>query len=194
MTLLPVVKQTARHRRWPLPGRSPICPETPATGKPMRLVLISAAIWFALDQGSKYAVVHAMNLIERGVIEVFPPLLTFKMGWNTGINFGLFSGGPGTTRWILIGIAVAIIAWLLWWSRNGLTRPIALISAGAVIGGALGNTLDRLLYGAVADFLNMSCCGIDNPFAFNVADIGIFAGAFGLLIFANDSKMPRDDA
>jgi signal peptidase II len=40
----------------------------------------------------------------------------------------------------------------------------------------------------------MSCCGIDNPFAFNVADIGIFAGAFGLLIFANDSKMPRDDA
>ena len=40
----------------------------------------------------------------------------------------------------------------------------------------------------------MSCCGIQNPFAFNVADIGIFAGAFGLLIFANDSKMPRDDA
>jgi signal peptidase II len=160
----------------------------------MKLLLISAAIWFALDQGSKYAVVHAMDLISRGVIEVAPPFLTFKMGWNTGINFGLFAGGPEITRWILIGIAIAITSWLTWWAKNGLTRPIALISAGAVVGGALGNTLDRLVYGAVADFLNMSCCGIDNPFAFNVADIGIFAGAFGLLIFANDSKMGRDGA
>jgi signal peptidase II len=130
-----------------------------------------------------------MGLIDRGIIEVFPPLLTFKMGWNTGINFGLGAGGPEATRWILIGVAVVICAWLLYWAKTGLTRPLALVSAGAVIGGALGNTLDRLIYGAVADFLNMSCCGINNPFAFNVADIGIFAGAFGLLIFADDTKM-----
>ena len=52
-----------------------------------------------------------------------------------------------------------------------------------LIGGALGNVLDRVLYGAVADFLNMSCCGIENPYAFNVADIAIFAGAFGLVLF-----------
>jgi len=155
----------------------------------MRLVFISAAIWFVLDQASKYIVVHAMGLIDRGIIEVFPPLLTFKMGWNTGINFGLGSGGPEATRWILIGVAVVICAWLLYWAKTGLTRSLALVSAGAVIGGALGNTLDRLIYGAVADFLNMSCCGINNPFAFNVADIGIFAGAFGLLIFADDTKM-----
>jgi signal peptidase II len=160
----------------------------------MKLLLISAAIWFALDQGSKYAVVHAMGLIERGIIEVAPPYLTFKMGWNTGINFGLFAGGPEVTRWVLIAVALGITGWLLWWAKHGLTRPIALISAGAVIGGALGNTLDRLMYGAVADFLNMSCCGIDNPFAFNVADIGIFGGALGLLIFGNDSKMDRDGA
>lgn len=160
----------------------------------MKLVLISAAIWFALDQGSKYAVVHAMGLIERGVIEVAPPYLTFKMGWNTGINFGLFAGGPDVMRWLLVAVALGITGWLFWWAKHGLTRPIALISAGAVIGGALGNTLDRLMYGAVADFLNMSCCGISNPFAFNVADIGIFGGALGLLIFANDSKMDRDEA
>lgn len=158
----------------------------------MRLVLISAAIWFALDQGSKYAVVHAMGLIERGIIEVAPPFLTFKMGWNTGINFGLFSGGPEVMRWLLILLSLGISGWLVWWARHGLTRPIALIAAGAVIGGALGNGLDRLIYGAVADFLNMSCCGIDNPFTFNLADVGIFAGAFGLLIFANDRKMDRD--
>jgi signal peptidase II len=155
----------------------------------MRLVFLSAALWFVLDQGSKYVVVHAMNLIERGIIEVFPPLLTFRMGWNTGINFGLGAGGPEMMRWVLIGIAVVICAWLIYWAKTGLTRPVALISAGAVIGGALGNTLDRIMYGAVADFLNMSCCGIDNPFAFNVADIGIFAGAFGLLIFADQTKM-----
>jgi signal peptidase II len=158
----------------------------------MRLVLISAAIWFALDQGSKYAVVHAMGLIERGIIEVAPPFLTFKMGWNTGINFGLFSGGPEVMRWLLILLSLGISGWLVWWARHGLARPMALIAAGAVIGGALGNGLDRLIYGAVADFLNMSCCGIDNPFTFNLADVGIFAGAFGLLIFANDRKMDRD--
>jgi signal peptidase II len=160
----------------------------------MRLVLISAAVWFAVDQLSKYLVVHWMGLIERGIIEVFPPFLTFKMGWNTGINFGLLSGGPEVMRWVLVALAVVITGWLLWWARHGLTRPIALVSAGAVIGGAMGNTLDRLVYGAVADFLNMSCCGIVNPFAFNVADIGIFAGAFGLLIFADDRKMTRDGA
>ncbi len=155
----------------------------------MRLVFISTVIWFVLDQASKWLVVHWAGLAERGLIEVFPPYLTFRMGWNTGINFGLFAGGPDVTRWVLVGIAVVIIGWLLWWARSGLTRPIALISVGAVIGGALGNTLDRIVYGAVADFLNMSCCGIDNPFAFNVADIGIFAGAFGLLIFADSAKV-----
>ncbi|MCC5973356.1 MAG: signal peptidase II, partial [Rubellimicrobium sp.] len=57
------------------------------------------------------------------------------------------------------------------------------VSAGLLVGGALGNVVDRLLYGAVADFLNMSCCGISNPYAFNVADIAVFAGAIGLVIF-----------
>jgi signal peptidase II len=89
----------------------------------------------------------------------------------------------------LIAVAIAISAWVLWWAKTGLTRPIALIAAGSIVGGALGNALDRVIYGAVADFLNMSCCGIVNPFAFNVADIGIFAGAFGLLFFADNKKI-----
>jgi signal peptidase II len=53
-----------------------------------------------------------------------------------------------------------------------------------LVGGALGNVIDRIVYGAVADFLNISCCGIENPYAFNVADIAIFAGAIGLVIYA----------
>jgi signal peptidase II len=59
-----------------------------------------------------------------------------------------------------------------------------LIFAGLLIGGALGNVVDRLLYGAVADFLNMSCCGFTNPYAFNVADISVFFGAIGLALFS----------
>ena len=60
--------------------------------------------------------------------------------------------------------------------------------AGLLIGGALGNVVDRVLYGAVADFLNMSCCGIENPFAFNVADVAIFAGAIGLVLFTGKAQ------
>jgi signal peptidase II len=154
-------------------------------GGQMRLVFFFAVIWFALDQGSKYGVLYGLNLIELGRMEVFPPFLTFHLGWNTGINFGLFGGGPDVMRWVLIGIAVIIIGWLLYWAKTGLTRPIALMGAGSVIGGALGNTLDRVIHGAVIDFLNMSCCGINNPFAFNLADVGIFAGALCLVVFAD---------
>jgi signal peptidase II len=92
------------------------------------------------------------------------------------------------TRWLLVALALAICAWLWWWARKGLTRPLALVSAGSVMGGALANALDRVRVGAVVDFLNMSCCGIQNPYAFNVADIGIVAGAVGLLIFADQPE------
>jgi signal peptidase II len=61
---------------------------------------------------------------------------------------------------------------------------MAELSGGLLVGGALGNVVDRIAYGAVADFLNMSCCGIENPYAFNIADIAIFAGAIGLVIFS----------
>ncbi|MBF9032905.1 signal peptidase II [Rhodobacterales bacterium HKCCE2091] len=154
----------------------------------MRLMLLTAFAAFILDQASKYAVVHGMNLDQRLVIEVWPPLLTFRMGWNTGINFGLFDHDVEVMRWILIGVAVLISAWLLLWGRHGLTTPKALISAGLVIGGALGNALDRVIYGAVADFLNMSCCGVQNPFAFNIADVAIFFGAIGLIFFAESPR------
>ena len=151
----------------------------------MRLTLITALITLVVDQLTKLLVVHGLNLRARGEIDVFPPYLNFRMAWNYGINFGLFAGGPEVTRYGLIVLALVICIWMIWWARTGLTRPIALLSAGAVVGGALGNSLDRLIHGAVIDFLNMSCCGIDNPFAFNIADIGVFGGAIGLLIFAD---------
>ena len=57
-----------------------------------------------------------------------------------------------------------------------------------MIGGAIGNVIDRIVYGAVADFLNMSCCGWENPWSFNVADIAIFIGAVGLVVLTSPSE------
>lgn len=151
----------------------------------MRYLTLSALFWFAIDQSSKYGVLYGLNLIEVLRMDVLPPLLRFHLGWNTGINFGLFAGAPDVMRYVLVGIAFAVVGWMIWWARNGLTRPIALICAGGIVGGALGNSLDRIIHGAVIDFLNMSCCGIVNPFTFNIADIGIVGGAIGLLIFAD---------
>ena len=149
----------------------------------MKRVWSVAAAIFVIDQATKFLVVHVMGLASRLAIDVWPPFLNFRMAWNYGINFGLFSGDAAGTRWVLISVALGIVLFVLVWMRRDPPGPLGQVSAGLLIGGALGNVVDRLLYGAVADFLNMSCCGITNPFAFNVADIAIFAGALGLVLF-----------
>lgn len=148
----------------------------------MRAFLIACAAVFAIDQFSKWYVVWHLGLIERLWIEVWPPLLTFRMGWNTGVNFGLFSGDSPIQRFGLIGLAVGISLALAIWARR-MPGPVPQAAAGIVAGGALGNALDRLVHGAVADFLNMSCCGVVNPWTFNIADIAIFAGAAVLVVW-----------
>lgn len=153
----------------------------------MRLITWTAFWAFLADQLSKYVVVHMMDLERNSPIEVLPPLLTFIMGRNYGINFGLFANQGEIMRWGLIVVALAICGLVLYWMRSESSRW-AYISAGLLVGGALGNVIDRLLYGYVADFLNMSCCGIQNPYTFNVADIAIFAGAIGLVFFTGEKK------
>ncbi|MBE3640391.1 signal peptidase II [Mangrovicoccus algicola] len=145
----------------------------------MRLLALTAILMLALDQASKYAVIWGLGLIHVGTIPVLPPYLVFHMGWNTGINFGL--GSSADARWILVALALAICAWALNWARRD-PRPIVAVSTGLLVGGALGNVIDRVIHGAVADFLNMSCCGIVNPYTFNIADIGVFLGAVGLIL------------
>lgn len=151
----------------------------------MRLMFWVGFWVFLADQASKYLVVHMLNLDVVKRIEVWDPYLVLTMAWNRGVNFGLFAGLD--MRWMLIGIALAIsVGATIWLWRKGATR-LGYIAGGLLVGGALGNVIDRVLYGAVADFLNMSCCGISNPFAFNVADVAIFAGAIGLA-FLPDGK------
>lgn len=154
----------------------------------MRLVFWAGFWTFLLDQASKYLVVHILNLRVRGEIDVIPPILNLRMAWNEGVNFGLFASGSDVVRWGLIGLALVIVAAVLWWVNSDPQGRWGMLSAGLLIGGALGNVVDRLLYGAVADFLNMSCCGISNPYAFNIADIAIFVGAFGLIVLGGRKK------
>lgn len=156
----------------------------------MRRLSYWAFAVFVLDQATKLAVVYGLDLRARGEVELLPPLLNFRMAWNRGVNFGLLSDGAEIMRWVLVAVAVAISLWVVWWVRREGARPLAQISAGLLVGGALGNALDRIRWGAVADFLNMSCCGIDNPFSFNVADIAIFVGALGLIAFTGGKKTP----
>ena len=134
----------------------------------MRTVFLAAFWTLLLDQVTKILVVHVLDLRTRGEIDVLPPVLNFRMAWNEGINFGLFAGNSDVTRWILIALALLISGTVVYWVWRDRPRRLGLIGAGMLIGGALGNVIDRILYGAVADFLNMSCCGIGNPFAFNV--------------------------
>ena len=154
---------------------------------PLTRILIAALVAFGLDRLSKLWIVEWANLKERLYIEVWDPYLNFAMGWNRGVNFGLFAGYEEWTRWGLIALAFAICAWLLWWARGQAGRWVH-VGAGLVIGGALGNVWDRFQYGAVADYLNMSCCGIRNPYTFNVADIFIFAGAGLLIVLSGRDK------
>ena len=149
----------------------------------MRRTLVTAGWIVAIDQISKWLVVQRLGLATRGEIDVLPPYLTFRMAWNRGVNFGLFADFD--MRWVLIGVALVITGFVLHWMRRE-QRPLAQVAGGLLIGGAIGNVIDQLIYGAVADFLNMSCCGIHNPYAFNVADIAIFAGALGLVVFAGE--------
>lgn len=154
----------------------------------MRLFFWVGFWTFLVDQAVKYLVVHILNLRLLGEIDVLPPFLNLRMAWNYGINFGLFAESGNITRWALITVALLIAGAVVWWVRTDPPGQLGMAAAGLLVGGAMGNVIDRLLYGAVADFLNMSCCGIANPYAFNIADIAIFVGAFGLVLFTGGKK------
>jgi signal peptidase II len=141
---------------------------------PLPRMAISALIAFSLDQLSKAVIIHGLDLASVHTIHVWPPYLNLVMAWNTGINFGFLSHYDG--HWLLVAFSIAVSLALTAWVRNkrGWLLPLA---TGAVVGGALGNAIDRVIYGAVVDFLNMSCCGINNPYSFNVADVLIAIGA-----------------
>jgi len=148
-------------------------------------IWLVAALIIAADRISKEHVVEVMNLRNLLSIDVYDPYFNLRMAWNEGVNFGLFNFGQDG-RWVLIGLSALIVLAVLIWTRRArgwLTGS----AVGLIVGGALGNIWDRITYGAVADFINMSCCGIQNPFSFNIADTAIFLGAFILILWGEQA-------
>ncbi|WP_423210771.1 signal peptidase II [Paracoccus yeei] len=176
----------------PKPRKSAAAPRRrPAKAPPPRIwraVLLTAGLVFLLDQALKYLAVHVLDLDRVREIDVLDPWLNLRMAWNQGMNFGLFSSETDVMRWVLISIALAVCLWVAIWIGRAKPSRFAQVAAGMLIGGALGNVVDRLLYGAVADFLNMSLPGWRNPYSFNVADIAIFLGAMGLVLQPPEKK------
>jgi signal peptidase II len=111
----------------------------------MRIANLTALIVFVTDQVLKIVVVWWLNLAERGEIDVIPPLLNFRMAWNRGVNFGLLSGDAEILRWGLIAVALVISLWVWLWVRRDAPSARTQVLAGLLIGGALGNVVDRVL-------------------------------------------------
>jgi signal peptidase II len=141
-----------------------------------------AAITVALDQALKLWLILGFDLARKGVVEV-APFLDLVLTWNTGISYGLFQYDGEIARWLLIGIkAAAVVVLWVWLAR--VHEKITAVALGLIIGGALGNAIDRLVFGAVADFvlLHVQTAGWRfNWYVFNLADAAIVAGVVGLL-------------
>ena len=143
--------------------------------------LLAASAALILDQGTKLLVLYGLGLVHMGPGQSVPilPFFNLVMVWNAGISYGLFpAAGPegiailATFQLLAAG---ALAAWL-WFVH----RPVLAVSLGLLIGGALGNLVDRLVYGDVADFFHFYGFGYD-WYVFNIADAAITFGVVGLL-------------
>lgn len=138
---------------------------------------VLAAVVVILDQLSKWVVLaHVMQ--PPRLIEV-TGFFNLVLAWNRGISFGMFGGGA-LPAWALSLVALAIVAGMgVWLWRAG--RGLVVLGIGMIVGGAVGNVIDRFRFGAVADFLDFHVMGYHWP-AFNVADMGITVGAAILVL------------
>ena len=146
-----------------------------------------AALVAALDQLSKWIIVaHVMNPPVQIEVTSFFNLV---LAHNRGVSFGMFAAGSELGKWILVGLALMISGFLVRWLFQS-SSPFSIIALGLILGGAVGNVIDRVLVGAVVDFLDFHAFGTHWP-AFNVADTTIFLGAAGLIF---ESFFSKDEA
>jgi signal peptidase II len=138
----------------------------------------AAAATLVLDQATKLYTLFVYDLPVREPVEL-GPFVNLIVVWNRGISYGLFQQNSALGRWILIAVSILAAIGLSFWIRRAAGRVLAL-SLGLIVGGALGNVIDRLAYGAVFDFIQLRV-GDWSWYVFNVADAAIVAGVFGLL-------------
>lgn len=139
--------------------------------------LALAVLVLILDQASKYWVVEVFDLESRGTTPLAGPLW-LSMVWNSGVSFGLLGGQTEFTRWALTVFGFGVAAALAVWVRKA-DKLLPAAALGCIIGGAVGNAIDRIRYGHVADFIDVS--RLHFPWVFNVADAAINIGV-GLLL------------
>jgi signal peptidase II len=159
--------------------------DAPATylwGPLTRLGLLAALVTCVLDQAVKLWLIFVFDLESKGVVELLP-FAALVMTWNKGISYGWFQQDGPLGQWALLALKLVAVTLLwIWLSRAG-TR-LAALSLGLIIGGAIGNGIDRLAYGAVADFALLhiqTATWSFNWYVFNLADVAIVAGVAGLL-------------
>lgn len=148
----------------------------------LRIGVITALVTAALDQASKLWLVYGYELGKRGLVKVLPGL-DLVLAWNTGISYGWFQNESAWGQAALLALKVAAVVLLAVWMARSHTK-LATIALGLIIGGAIGNAIDRLAHGAVVDFvlLHAEIGGkVHNWYVFNLADVAIVAGVIGLL-------------
>ena len=154
-----------------------------------------AVIACALDQGAKFWLLDMFDLGSRGSVPV-APFTDFVLTWNTGISYGLFQRQGPIGEWALLAFKVAAVAFLWIWLARAQSRLTA-AALGLIIGGAVGNAIDRLHWPGVLDFVLWHA---ESPgfsfqwYVFNLADVAIVAGVAGLvgesLIRSGAAKAP----
>lgn len=147
--------------------------------------LIAAAAILVVDQASKWWVLEILRLPEIGQVPVLP-VFSLTMVWNTGVTFGLFGGLGDWGPWLLTGVAAVVVAALGVWLHRAENALIG-IALGTIAGGAVGNIIDRVRFGAVVDFLHLHAYGW-SWYVFNIADAAIVCGVGALVL---DGLLPR---
>jgi len=142
--------------------------------------LLVAGLVILFDQVTKWWIITVV--MQPPHVIALTPFFNLVMGWNRGVSFGLFDGNSPLNVWILPLVALAIVIALVVWLRR-VRRLWLTLAIGMVIGGALGNVIDRVRFGAVADFLDFHVAGYHWP-AFNLADTGISLGVAMLVLDA----------
>ena len=145
-----------------------------------------AILIVVLDQLTKAWMIDGLSLQEVGRVFVLPPVLNFSWVENTGVSFGLFSGGEA--RWVLSIFSVMVTIGLGWWALKA-DRRLLIAAIGLVMGGAVGNVIDRVRFGYVVDFIDFSGTGVF-PWVFNIADSAITIGVVLLILDSLISDKP----
>jgi lipoprotein signal peptidase len=153
------------------------------------LGILSALIVLGADQASKWWVLNVLDLPALRQV-VLLPVLNLTMVWNRGVTFGLFSGFGPASAVLLALVALAVVVALALWLRRAESRVVA-VAIGAIAGGAIGNVIARLRFGAVVDFIHAHIdtrWGDLSWYVFNVADAAIVCGVIALIV---ESQWPR---